>query len=126
MSECAQSSEALARTRRLPCAVRDLVLEWCDAFERARTDEYYRVQMLRRYGRTPSSAALGAQVVRGPLGDAGAPFWPELSRFAAEHECTTIDCSFSRFTLHCIRCRRPPREGYTRLLERVRRGVNGQ
>ena len=76
-------------------------------------------QITARYGRTPSSAELGAQVARGPLGDVGAPFWPELSRFEAEHRCTTLDCSFSHFTLDCLRCRRAPREGYVRLLERM-------
>jgi hypothetical protein len=110
---------ALSRAARLPHDVREVLLGWCEAFERARVDEYYRVQLLRRYGRTPSSAALGAQVARGPLGDVGAPFWPELSRFEAEHRCVAIGCSFSRFTLDCLRCRRAPREGYARLLERL-------
>lgn len=117
--EAARTRQVLERASRLPSVLRDVVLGWCAAFERARVEEYYRVQLLRRYGRTPSSAALGAQVARGPLGDVGAPFWPELSRFAAEHSCTTLGCSFSRFTLDCLRCRRPPREGYVRLLERV-------
>ncbi len=117
MEESTES--AIARAARLPVDVREVLLGWCDAFERARVEEYYRVQLLRRYGRTPSSAKLGAQVARGPLGDVGAPFWPELSRFEAEHRCTTLDCSFSHFTLDCLRCRRAPREGYVRLLERM-------
>jgi hypothetical protein len=114
-----ESRLVLSRAARLPSDVREILLRWCEVFERARVDEYYRVQLLRRYGRTPSSAALGAQVARGPLGDFGAPFWPELSRFEAEHRCVAIGCSFSRFTLDCLRCRRAPREGYVRLLERL-------
>jgi hypothetical protein len=111
-------ADLLARAARLPEPARGLVRAWLAEFERARLAEYYARQFLRRYARTPSSAAL-SQVAAGPLGDRGGLFWPELARYAAEHACAGSHCSFSRFTLDCIRCRRAPRAGYVTLLRRL-------
>jgi hypothetical protein len=104
---------------RLPPDVRELLLAWLKEFQRARVREYYQRQFLRRYNRTPSTQALESAIVTDALGGRGLRFWPELVRYRAAHECTSVACSFSRFTLDCIRCGRAPPEGYVTLLASI-------
>jgi hypothetical protein len=118
-TETETETALVKRAARLPPDLRELLLAWLADFQRARVREYYQRQFLRRYNRTPSTQALESAVVGDALGGRGARFWPELVRYRAAHECTSVACSFSRFTLDCIRCGRAPPDGYVALLASI-------
>lgn len=89
----AGTSDILARLKRLPVVLRDVIIdEWCVLFARARLEDFYRLKMVSRYT-------------------------PRASRVLVETPCSK--CTFSFITLNCTMCGRMPKGGHAGLLVKL-------
>lgn len=89
----AGTSDTLARLKRLPVVLRDVIIdEWYALFECARLRDFYQAKMVSRYT-------------------------PRASRVLLETPCSK--CIFSPVTLNCVKCGRMPEGGHAGLLVKL-------